>query len=690
MRGRSGFARLLEPYHIGKLKTKNRIIKTAALWGDLVGKESVRLYEAMARGGAGVFMIPVEVLSPASVDPGQSSDAERIRIPGYSRLSDVVHEHGGLVFLEMTHRGCWQVGPPGAPGPLPVSSSSLPKEELPLPSYDRFAAHARELSVLEIKAIVDELANFSEEARRIGFDGVEINASRCHLFNSFLSRFWNRRNDEYGCGTLENRARIVVEIIQEVKRRSGQDFPVAIQMNAVEYALHNGMTLEEGKGIARVLERAGADALEVRAYGYGEHYNRLHIPEQILYPEPPKPLAEGLDGSRHGLGLVVPLAAAIRSVVSIPIITVGKITPVIGEEALRDGSADFIGMCRGLVADPEVPNKLASGRPEDIAPCTTCMECFRLYGRPNAPIRCRINANVGRDGEYGIDKAARKKKVVVVGGGPGGMEAARVAALRGHEVTLFEKEPKLGGLLPLAAVVKGLEIEDLVGLVRYLETQVRKLGVKIRAAQEADLKVIDEIKPDVVILATGSMPTLPEIPGIHNPNVVRPADLHYKTKLGLRFFGPEFVRWLTRFWMPIGKRVVVIGGSMHGCELAEFLVKRGRKVTIVDTAEAIAGDMIDLNRGRLFAWFLRKGVTTIPQVTYEAITDKGLVILTKEGNRQTIEADTIVPAMPPVSNAELRKRLEDKVPEIYSVGDCKEPRLILDAIADGARVARAI
>lgn len=270
------------------------------------------------------------------------------------------------------------------------------------------------------------------------------------------------------------------------------------------------------------------------------------------------------------------------------------------------------------------------------------------------------------------------------------MEAARVAALRGHEVTLYERGHELGGLLPLATVVKGLEIEDLPGLVRYLKTQITKLGVQIRLAEEGNLSVIEKIKPDVVILATGGTPTVSKIPGIDRHNVVSSADLHRRLKTYLRFLSPNALRWLTRFWMPVGKRVVVVGGALQGCELAEFLVKRGRKVIIVDTAKELGDGIPVTPKIRLLKWLGQKGVTMITEASYDEITDKGLTITTKEGKKQTIEADSIIPFIPLAPNTELLKTLEGKIPEIYSIGDCSEPRLIIDAIADASRIALLI
>jgi len=302
---------------------------------------------------------------------------------------------------------------------------------------------------------------------------------------------------------------------------------------------------------------------------------------------------------------------------------------------------------------------------------------------------CRINAAFGLEQPYTIEKAEKKKKVVIVGGGPAGMEAARVSALRGHEVILLEKANKLGGALPMAAMIKGLEIEDLPAIISYLKGQITKLGVDIRLGKQADASIIEKLKPDTVILATGGIPVLPDIPGIDKPNVLSPIKLHRQLKFFLRYIDPGTLRWLTKFYLPVGKRVVIIGGGINGCELAEFMVKRGRQVTIVDSAEVLGDGMIIHLKNQLFWWFRKKGVILMPGVKPVEITNKGLVVQTKEGYKRTIEADSIIPALPMKPNLELLKSVEGKVKEVYAIGDCREPHLIVDAIASGYRTGRS-
>jgi 2,4-dienoyl-CoA reductase (NADPH2) len=298
-----------------------------------------------------------------------------------------------------------------------------------------------------------------------------------------------------------------------------------------------------------------------------------------------------------------------------------------------------------------------------------------------------MNATLGRELEWEVKPAEKKKKVLIVGGGPAGMEAARVAALRGHHVVLFEKGHQLGGLLPLAAIVKDLESESILDMIRYFKGQIAKLGIIRKVEKEFDHFAIEEMRPDVVILAIGGVPTMPDIPGIDNAKVIDSSRMHGKLRTALRFLGPKSLERFTRFWMPVGKRIVIIGGAMQGCQLAEFLVKRGKQVTLVDEAEKLGEDLLAEDPFRLFPWFEEKGVTMLAQVKYEEITDEGLVITTKEGKRVTLETDNILTALPLVPNTDLFREIKGKAKEIYQIGDCKQAGFIHDAIADGLRVA---
>ncbi|MBW1902568.1 MAG: FAD-dependent oxidoreductase [Deltaproteobacteria bacterium] len=682
------FKRLLEPGYIGPVKIRNRMIKTAAetlLSSENDGYVTEALkafYGKIAKGGVGAVYVEGPVIAGTRSRFGKHGfhiDGDKY-IPGLNELVKAIHEHGCPAFIQLLHSGPWHRSWLSGIQPIAASSS----EEGVHTGFEP----SKEATVAEIEDIIDKFAGAAVRAREAGFDGVDINSALSHFLSTFLSRHWNKREDAYGYATLDSRARIVVEIIHEIKKRVGQDYPVGVIYNGTEYGgSGKGITIEEAQEFAQMFERAGAASLHIRSHRFGTLAGVW--PEQLLYPEPPKVLEKELDWSHGGAAMYSPLAAAIKKVVSIPVITVGRLDPMLGERILREGKADFIGFTRRLLADPELPNKVASGRMEDIAPCTACLSCVdtNFLGQP---IRCRINASLGREKEYEIKPAKEKKKVLVVGGGPSGMEAARVASLRGHEVLLYEKEKKLGGLLPTAAVVKGLEIEDLEAIIRYFKIQLLKQGVQVRLGEQAELSSIEEARPDVVVLAAGGVQTVPHIPGIENDNVVRGPELHRKAKFYQRFFVPKTLGRLTKLWMPIGKNIVIIGGAIQGSEMAEFLVKRRRKVTITDFASELGDGIGPGKKEWLFEWLEEKGVKMYTEVKYEEITDKGLEITTKKGERQTLEADTVLTASPMKPSSELVKKMEKSAPEIYSIGDCDEPGLIIDAVAAGASVGHAI
>jgi 2,4-dienoyl-CoA reductase (NADPH2) len=690
----SHFKKILEPFHIGNVKTRNRIIKTASgtsMWDPGVNRVSVKalaFYEALARGGVGLIMVE----SPITEYPFDEPGDVRMRIDDdsyikeASKLAEIIHKYGCPAFVQMYHRGPWPQEYAPKRERIAASPISPAVVRSPLDIHDDKIP--REITIAEIEQLVSQFIGFAERLKKAGFDGVELNSGSDSLLATFLSRFWNKRTDAYGFSSLENRTRFLVQIITGIKKRLGKDFPISVLINAVEFGGGSeGMTYQESKAIAKILQEAGADALHIRSQWFGNHVGSYNL-ENLFYPEPQIPLKsfpKELDWSREWRGPNVLAAATIKGEVSIPIITVGGIGPALGEQVLRQGKADFIGMCRPLFADPELPNKLAAGRINDIAPCTRCGSCQKMNALPK---ECRVNAALGKE-DYTIKKAEHKKVVVVVGGGPAGMEASRVAALRGHKVVLYEREPKSGGLLPLATLVKGTEIEDIPALKRYFNYQLKELGVDVRAGKDFSLAELERVKPDVLITACGGITVSPDIKGIDNKIVIKNSDLHNMLKQFLKIFSPPVLRWLTKFWMPLGKKIVVIGGNIQGCQLAEFLVKRGRTVTIVDSVEINGEGMIPERKKRLFRWFEAKGVNLFGNVKYESITDNGIVFTTKEGKRQTVEADNIVISLPLIPNT-IFQNIAGKMPEVYTIGDCSKPGLILDAITAGWKIARTL
>jgi 2,4-dienoyl-CoA reductase (NADPH2) len=696
--GKSGnYRKLLEPFQLKHLTLKNRIVKapytsTNSDERGYILDSAVYHYDAVARGGVGLF-----ITESVAVDPMGMSGSPRMAIcddsyiPGQKSLAEVVHKHGTPILMQIHHAGpsystgvygSWSTAEVERLGPR--AASSLAKEQLPGPRPNL----PRGLMVAEIEDLVRKFTRAAERAGEAGFDGVELHFGGGYLMNSFFSRAWNKRTDEYG-GTLESRARFATEIVCSVRDRLGEKFIIGARINGAEFGAEHGdgLTYEESRQIGRILEKAGVDLLQVKDYGYN-HFEWVHFPEQGLYPEVPKGTEKFAKAVRRGEPNVA-AAESVKKAVSIPVITVGGLSFDSAERVLRQGRADLVAFARALIADPDAPNKLRDGRVKDIRPCTHCMTCVDALIRSEHE-RCRVNAAFAKEKELQIIPAAKKKKVLVIGGGPSGMEAARVAALRGHAVSVYERHAGLGGLVPLASLIKSAEIEDLPGFITYLERQLDALGVQVKRGHAVDAKLVRELAPDVVVVATGSKLRVPDIPGIESKNVLTNSALQAKVKLPMQFLGPSFLDWATKIWLPVGKRVVLIGGLMQGVELAEFLVKRGRHVVVTDTSDQLGTGMLEIHRMRLLDWLQEKGSTLLDGVTYEKITDEGVSLTTKEGQRRFFEADTVVVLSVREADDSLYEELKGLVAEVHVIGDCNEPGMIVDAVEGGYRAACAV
>jgi 2,4-dienoyl-CoA reductase (NADPH2) len=445
--------------------------------------------------------------------------------------------------------------------------------------------------------------------------------------------------------------------------------------------------------MAKLVADSGADALSCRAHSYG-HRGGLIQPDKLLYPEPPDNLPEGMDWSNGGRGAAVPLCIAVKEKVkNIPVWTAGRIDPMLGEAYLRKGSLDFVGMTRQLLADPDLPNKVAGGDVGDIRWCHGCLHCFDCRNN-NLPLECRINATLGREinPEYTLTPAKKKKKVLVVGGGPAGMEVARVSAQRGHQVVLYEAGSYLGGLIPMAAIVKDKETDDLRRYLLYCEKQLKKEGVTVHMKSEVDAGVIRKEKPDAVVIATGAAHSRFLLQGGDNKKVISSAKLHKQLKWLLKYFTPLQLQKWTHFYMPVGKSAAVVGGTLIGCELTEFLVKRKRQVVMVhDGPESELGKgMTKDDLTNLWPWLQKKNAPVHADVKYDRITDEGLTITTKDGKSQTFNVNSILTTQDLEPDLAQVARLSGIAPEVYNIGSSREPGLMVDAVREGAKLGYSI
>jgi 2,4-dienoyl-CoA reductase (NADPH2) len=675
------YGRLLEPIDVGGITLRNRVVK-APQDTHFVGPDGrveervVALYEALARGGVGLVVL-------ASVPPiAMAPEARQIAIwddefiPGLARVAEAVHRHGARIVVQLNHGGPAEVD--HYPSGRAWSASTLEAENLPSP-----APHFKPVRGLDHDEVLEvELAYIraAERAFAAGYDGVEVHAAHTYLLGSFLTRIWNRRTDEYGPGTGDSRTLVVRNIIRGIRERVGDGFIVGVRLNGIEFGTPGALTSVEAVENAVAIDAVDPAYISVTGYGHGPVPFK-YVPDYWRYPEP-QPDMEHYVAPTRDEGLLIPAAAAIKEAVRAPVIGVGGLTPATAARAIEDGRVDLVALGRALWADHDLVNKVASGRIADVRPCTRCATC------EVSPRKCRVNAALGSTDDYVLRHAETRKRVVVVGGGPAGMEAARVAAERGHSVVLFEKERRLGGMLPLAVMVKGTETEDILGYRDYLTRQLDVLGVDVRLGSRVTVEGVRDERPDAIVVATGGRYRLPDIPGIEATRVTTTAQLAHHAALPLRILGPRVTRGLTRFYLPFGRRVVVIGARIEGVETAEFLVKHGREVTILDTDEAFGEGMPARLLMRLVAWFEQEGVDVHTGVRFEEITDNSVRFITAQGRPMTADADDIVVAVPRGPDSSVADSLADLAPEVHAVGpeSAARPWLIVDAVAGGFSV----
>jgi 2,4-dienoyl-CoA reductase-like NADH-dependent reductase (Old Yellow Enzyme family)/thioredoxin reductase len=634
---------LFTPFRIGRLELRNRIVMPpmatnfAGEDGSVNGRH-IAYYLKRVKGGAGYITFEhTGILRQGRAFPNMALLDSDQNIPSFKRLVDAVHGEGGKIVIQINHAGRQTSAsitgsPIVAPSPVPCPV----RNEMP-----------RELSVPEIQRIVQAYGEAARRVKKAGADGVEIHMAHGYLLCQFLSPFSNIRKDEYG-GDRHRRMRMAMEALRAVREEVGSDFPVICRLSADEY-VEGGLKLEESQEIAKALERNGADALHVSACvaasGYLNH--------------PPYYAEEGI---------FVHLAEGVKSVVAIPVITVGRIrTPELANRIVEEKKADLVSMGRALIADPELPGKALAGRTGDILSCISCNRCV-LSIRKGA-LQCAVNPETGREEVFQLEKTDRPKRVWVIGGGPAGMKAAEIASRRGHDVTLYEKKGQLGGRFLLAAIPPGKQV--LSEFVDYLKARLEKLPVRLILGTPFDPSSSKEERPDVIILATGARPAYPAIDGMEKSQAISVDDALSGS-------------------VAVGSKVLIVGGGGIGAEAADHLSELGKEVTLVEMMGGIALDLVGHLQHFLNVRLKAKGVHVLTQTKAVRFEMGALWVENPHGTRKLEGFDTIIVALGSVSNDEMAERLRGKASEFYVIGDALRPREVMEAVFEGEEIALKI
>jgi len=668
------FEKLLQPGKIGNMELRNRMIMPAmgtnlANADGTVSDVIVNYYARRANGGVGLIITEVCCPDPLGrVIPGEIEITHSKFMPGLSRIPHAVHSGGAKICLQLAHGGCF--ASESVTGQQPISPSGVGTFQLPNDT-------PRAMTIEEIKELIEKYGLAAQRARQCGFDAVELHGAHGYMPLQFLSAYTNRRTDEYG-GSLENRARFALEAIRAIKKYAGEDFPLIYRLSADE-DVPNGITLEEACTFAKWAEEAGVDAIHVSA---GTWDSRLHKYMDVMAG---KASAEGKKLS-YGVatsmwvppnytprGSLVHLAAAIKKHVTVPVIAVCSITPEMAEDILERGDADFVSIGRQTIADPDYPSKIAAGKPEKIRRCLRCNECLGEVMK-SCGISCAVNPEAGKEYESFVKvmPAEKKKRVAIVGAGPAGMQAALTATERGHDVTLFEKQDRLGGALYHVGIPDfKLDYRD---YMNYIVNAVKDCGAKIVTGIEVDADMLANGNFDVIIVATGASTFKPPIEGIEDESILDPLKV-LEGKI------------------PEGKNVVVCGAGLVGCEVAMFLAEKGKEVTMIDKLPDLAPDMPIYTKWVLNSKLAELGIKI--KLNHEIIKMTGKNVSCKHGDSIIdFDADAVVCALGLKPRKELTEKLREKLKgtnvEIIPVGDTNSPRKIMQAVHEGFHAARRI
>lgn len=701
------FDNLLSPGRIGSLETRNRLIVTAmgvslAEEDGTAGDRLIAYHAEQAKGGVGLIVTGVTGVAwpVGAVQPYQTAISDDRFLPGLERLTRAVHDNGGKIAAQLHHGGLvagfssFQFG-------LPLWAPSIPdpfKGDYTDAFFpEELAAFAGgtvpEIKVLtkqDIDLAVSQYAAGAARAKAAGFDGVEIHGGHGYLISSFFSPTTNKRTDEYG-GSLENRVRLMMEVVRAVRGAVGPDFPVWSKLDSREIGKPNGITIEDSKKVAVMLQEAGVDAITVTAY-HDTGQGRLHSESNI--PHIPE--------------FNLPFAAEIKRQVSIPIIASGRVEPDSADEKIAAGQFDFLAMGRKLLADPHLPRKLQEGKQDEIRPCIYCYTCVSTaYIRERG--RCAVNPETGFEFQQPSETAPPGKTIVVIGGGPAGMESARRLDALGHKVILLEKSDRLGGTLRFA----GLAYEPNERLLNWLRDRIAESGVDVRLKTEATPELLRALSPNDVIVATGAVREMPPIPGSDLDHVFSGDDmrkmmlgessdsLKRKTGLATRLATKlgaatgvtanlDFVRKATHQWMPLGNRIAIVGGELVGMELAEFLMERGRAVSVIEETPKFGRGLTVVRRMRIVPELRDHGVQLFAGARDVRITREAVIFIDSEGQEHSVPADNVIVAKGARGDSAVANQLRQAGFRVREIGDGTGVGYIEGAIRGAANAVAEI